>query len=48
MRNAGDLLWGIGFELTFAAALLHVPQLRDVFGTAPLAVADLMLLRRSR
>ena len=38
------LLWGIGFELTFAAALLYVPQLRSVFGTAGLTVPDLLLL----
>ena len=29
------LLWGIAFELGFTAALLYVPVLRDVFGTAP-------------
>jgi calcium-translocating P-type ATPase len=30
------LLWGILFELVFAAALVYVPPLQDVFGTAPL------------
>jgi magnesium-transporting ATPase (P-type) len=28
------LLWGIGFELAFSAALVAVPPLRGVFGTA--------------
>ena len=30
------LLWGIAFELAFAAALIYVPLLQDVFGTATL------------
>ncbi|WP_163507189.1 cation-translocating P-type ATPase [Fodinicola acaciae] len=38
------LLWGIGFELVFTAALLYVPFLRDVFGTAPLDWPTLGLL----
>ncbi len=28
------LIWGIGFEIVFTAALLYVPPLRDVFGMA--------------
>ena len=31
------LLWGIAFELAFAAALIYVPPLQAVFGTAALA-----------
>jgi len=30
------LLWGIAFELAFAAALIYVPVLQAVFGTAAL------------
>jgi len=30
------LLWGIAFELVFAAALIYVPVLQTVFGTAAL------------
>ena len=30
------LLWGIAFELAFTAALIYVPLLQDVFGTAAL------------
>jgi magnesium-transporting ATPase (P-type) len=29
------LLWGIAFELAFAALLISVPALQDLFGTAP-------------
>ena len=28
------LLWGIAFEIAFAAAVVHVPALQEVFGTA--------------
>jgi magnesium-transporting ATPase (P-type) len=38
------LLWGIGFELVFAAALIYVPALQDVFATAGLGVDELLLL----
>jgi magnesium-transporting ATPase (P-type) len=31
------LLWGIAFELLLAAALIYVPFLQPLFGTAPLA-----------
>jgi hypothetical protein len=30
------LLWGIAFELVFTAAVIYVPWLGDVFGTAAL------------
>jgi magnesium-transporting ATPase (P-type) len=30
------LLWGIAFELLFAGALIYVPALQDIFGTASL------------
>jgi magnesium-transporting ATPase (P-type) len=29
------LLWGVAFELVFAAALIYVPFLRPLFGTGP-------------
>jgi magnesium-transporting ATPase (P-type) len=32
------LLWGIAFELAFAAALISIPPLQDLFGTAPIGV----------
>ena len=38
------LLWGIGFELAFAAALLYLPPLQAVFGTTALSVPELLLL----
>jgi magnesium-transporting ATPase (P-type) len=38
------LLWGIGFEIAFTAALVYVPLLQDVFGTAALGPAELALL----
>jgi calcium-translocating P-type ATPase len=38
------LLWGIAFELLFAAALIYVPPLQDVFGTAALSPAQLAFL----
>ena len=38
------LLWGIGFELAFAAALIYLPPLQDLFGTAALSPAHLALL----
>ena len=33
------LLWGIAFELVFAAALIYLPPLQAVFGTASLGPA---------
>jgi magnesium-transporting ATPase (P-type) len=38
------LLWGIAFELVFAAALVTVPALQDVFGTAMPPAGALLLL----
>ncbi len=38
------LLWGIAFELVFAAALVYVPFLQDIFGTAALGPTELLLL----
>ena len=38
------LLWGIAFELAFAAAIIYIPALRAIFGTAPLGPAELALL----
>jgi calcium-translocating P-type ATPase len=38
------LLWGIAFEVAFTAALIYVPPLQSVFGTAALAPTQLMLL----
>jgi calcium-translocating P-type ATPase len=38
------LLWGIAFELAFAALIVGVPALREVFGTRPPEPAMLMML----
>ena len=38
------LLWGIAFELVFLAALVYVPFLQDVFGTAALGATELAIL----
>ena len=38
------LLWGIAFELVFAAMLIYVPLFQPIFHTAPLGVTDLALL----
>jgi calcium-translocating P-type ATPase len=38
------LLWGIAFEVTFAAALIYLAPLQDVFGTAAIAPQYLVLL----
>jgi magnesium-transporting ATPase (P-type) len=34
------LLWGIGFEIAFAAAVVYLPPLQSVFGTAALSAVD--------
>jgi len=39
-----SLLWGILFELAFAAAVIYVPFLQPVFHTAPLGPAELLFL----
>ena len=38
------LLWGIAFELVFAAALIYLPALQSVFGTRALGWVDLAFL----
>jgi magnesium-transporting ATPase (P-type) len=38
------LLWGIAFELAFAAALVYLPPLQPVFHTAPLSATDIAIL----
>ena len=38
------LLWGIGFELVFTAAVIYVPALQDVFGTAGLSADQLIVV----
>jgi magnesium-transporting ATPase (P-type) len=38
------LLWGIASELVFLAALVYVPFLQDVFGTAALGATELAIL----
>ena len=38
------LLWGIGFEIAFAAAVVYLPPLQSVFGTASLSILDLVPL----
>jgi magnesium-transporting ATPase (P-type) len=38
------LLWGIAFELVFAAAVVYLPPLQHVFGTAPLGLPELAVL----
>jgi magnesium-transporting ATPase (P-type) len=43
-RSNPLLLWGIAFELVFAAALIYAPPLQSVFGTRPLGLGDLAIL----
>ena len=38
------LLWGIASEIVFLAALVYVPFLQDVFGTAPLGPTEIAIL----
>jgi magnesium-transporting ATPase (P-type) len=38
------LLWGIAFELFFAAALIYIPPLQEIFGTASLDPGYLAVL----
>jgi magnesium-transporting ATPase (P-type) len=40
----GLLLWGILFELVFAAAIIYLPSLQAVFGTGALGARELALL----
>ena len=44
LRSNPLLLWGIGFELLFTAAVIYLPALQHVFGTAALRPQDLALL----
>ena len=44
LRSNPLLLWGIAFELVFAAAVIYLPPLQDVFGTAALSPFDLLIL----
>lgn len=38
------LLWGIVFEIAFAAALIYLPPLQDLFATDSLGTAELAIL----
>jgi calcium-translocating P-type ATPase len=38
------LLWGIAFEVAFTSAVIYVPWLQDVFGTAALTPAQLIVI----
>jgi len=38
------LLWGIAFELAFAAAVIYLPPLQTAFGTAALGWRELAVL----
>jgi hypothetical protein len=38
------LLWGIAFELTFAAAIAYVPFLQSMFRTASMNADTILLL----
>ena len=40
----GLLLWGIAFEIAFAAAVVYLPPLQNLFATAGLGVPELLLL----
>ena len=38
------LLWGIGFELALAAAIIYLPPLQSLLDTAPLSIDALLFL----
>jgi len=38
------LLWGIAFEVAFAAALIYVPPLQRIFHTTPLGLTEIAIL----
>jgi calcium-translocating P-type ATPase len=38
------LLWGIAFELVFTAAVVYVPALQHIFGTASLSAGQLVVI----
>jgi magnesium-transporting ATPase (P-type) len=44
LRSNAMLLWGIAFEIVFAAAVIYAPPLQDLFGTAALGPAELAAL----
>jgi calcium-translocating P-type ATPase len=44
LRSNPLLLWGIVFEIVFTAAVIYVPALQDVFGTAALGWSQLALI----
>ncbi|GAA3340765.1 cation-transporting P-type ATPase [Amorphoplanes nipponensis] len=44
LRSNPLLLWGIAFELVFTAAVIYVPLLQRVFGTAALGPSHLALI----
>ncbi len=44
LRTNPLLLWGIAFELAFAAAIVYLPPLQDLFSTRALGPAELALL----
>jgi calcium-translocating P-type ATPase len=44
LRSNPLLLWGIAFELAFTAAVIYVPLLQNVFGTAALGWSHLALI----
>ena len=42
------LLWGLGFDIAFAAAVIYLPPLQSVFGTASLSILDVVPLAAFR
>jgi len=44
LRSNPLLLWGIAFELVFTAAVIYLPWLQDLFGTASLPPGQLAVL----
>ena len=44
LRSNPLLLWGIAFELVFTAAVIYLPWLQDLFGTASLRPGQLAVL----
>jgi magnesium-transporting ATPase (P-type) len=38
------LLWGIAFELVFTAAVIYLPVLQGIFGTASLSLGQLVVV----
>jgi magnesium-transporting ATPase (P-type) len=44
LRTNPRLLWGIAFELTFAAAIVYLPPLQLIFATATLSATQLIVV----